>query len=649
MKPWVKQIVTIRSTRFYLGCFFATAAFALSLQFYDKPKAGLLFALMFVLTGAVTIPDNAIPQRYLSVVYVLWLVFTAFVTLALSQFCMNEGLPVYGLLPTVLGIVLIAGLFLISISVFIRIRVSTIIVASALLLFSCVNYFVCAFRGSALAPADILSIATAGNVAAEYSFRVPSPMFYAAILGVAYFFASYSLPPVRVIKRRKTRVCCLVAAAVCAALVWMGGMKITPLHWLNTGTVGNGFLLNFTVLFRETFPQKPRNYSPDEVTVIANGYNTRKEIHENTPDILVIMDESFADLGRIGEKINTDIPVTPFIDNLKENTLRGYSLSSVFGGGTPNSEYEFLTGNTFLFLPTGSIAYQQFIKEPSSSMASELKNRGYSTIAMHQYLSSSWMRASIWPLLGFDKCLFRDGFPQKDFLRNWGTDQEMFEKLAAVYEEHRETSKEPVFMFGVTIQNHGGYDYAESDFSPAVHLQGYSQDYPDVEQYLTCIHETDRAVQWLIQYFEQVDRNVVILFYGDHYPKLNESFIEEVHGKPFETLDEQMLQYEVPFFIWTNYESKPQEIELVSMNYLSGLLYQRAGLKLPTYRQYLEQVRQTIPACNAFGYYSLSEGSFLPLRNASGKEKQALLEYSYLEWNSLFDTENRNELLFPVN
>ena len=204
-----------------------------------------------------------------------------------------------------------------------------------------------------------------------------------------------------------------------------------------------------------------------------------------------------------------------------------------------------------------------------------------------------------------------------------------------------------MFMFAVTIQNHGGYEYAESDFVSTVHLQGYSQTYADVEQYLTCIHETDKAVEWLINYFEKVDQNVIVLFYGDHYPRLNESFFEEIHGGEFVSLDERMLQYEVPFFIWTNYETESKEMELISMNYLAGLLYQRAGLELPPYNQYLEHLRQEIPACNSLGYYSNDTDSFLELNEAQGNEKEALREYNWLVWNCLFDKDDRNTVFFP--
>ena len=42
--------------------------------------------------------------------------------------------------------------------------------------------------------------------------------------------------------------------------------------------------------------------------------------------------------------------------------------------------------------------------------------------------------------------------------------------------------------------------------------------YPDVNQYLSLIHESDSALEYLISYFEKVDDPVEIVFFGDHQP-----------------------------------------------------------------------------------------------------------------------------------
>ena len=195
MRTKIKQIVKIRSARFCLGCLFAAAAFAVSLLVYGKAKAGLFFAVLFLLAGAVKLPDSLISRRGLSVLYSVWLVFTAFVTLFFSQFCLNEVLPENGLLATSLGTLLILCLYLIPIVLTLKIRICATLVSAVLILFACLNYFVFLFRGSEIAPADLLSVTAAGNVAAEYSFRVPSAMFYSLTLSAVYFFASFALPP----------------------------------------------------------------------------------------------------------------------------------------------------------------------------------------------------------------------------------------------------------------------------------------------------------------------------------------------------------------------------------------------------------------------------------------------------------------------
>ena len=48
--------------------------------------------------------------------------------------------------------------------------------------------------------------------------------------------------------------------------------------------------------------------------------------------------------------------------SLDENTIRGNTYVSVFGGQTPNSEWEFLTNNSMAFMPYRTIPYQQYIR-----------------------------------------------------------------------------------------------------------------------------------------------------------------------------------------------------------------------------------------------------------------------------------------------
>ena len=84
--------------------------------------------------------------------------------------------------------------------------------------------------------------------------------------------------------------------------------------------------------------------------------------------------------------------------------------SSVKGGNTANTEFEFLTGLSMYFLPTGSIPYQQYIKSEVPSLASQLSSIGYTSVSMHPYYSKGWNRDTVYDDLGFEEKYFKDDF-----------------------------------------------------------------------------------------------------------------------------------------------------------------------------------------------------------------------------------------------
>ena len=63
-----------------------------------------------------------------------------------------------------------------------------------------------------------------------------------------------------------------------------------------------------------------------------------------------------------------------YFNSLEENTIRGNTYVSIFGGQTPNSEWEFLTNNSMAFMPYRTVPYQQYIRRPSYSLATTLKS-----------------------------------------------------------------------------------------------------------------------------------------------------------------------------------------------------------------------------------------------------------------------------------
>ena len=163
------------------------------------------------------------------------------------------------------------------------------------------------------------------------------------------------------------------------------------------------------------------------------------------------------------------------------------------------------------------------------------------------------------------------------------------------------------------------------------------------------MHESDKAIQNLITYFEHVDDPVEIVFFGDHQPSLNSAFYEMMNGKGLSNLTMEELEdlYKVPFFIWTNYDSTEKTVDITSLDFLSTMALEQAGIALPAYNQFMADMMEEVPAINSRGYYSKSQGAFLHLDEAEGEEAEWIQNYNILQYNSMFDKKNRSDLFFP--
>ena len=224
----------------------------------------------------------------------------------------------------------------------------------------------------------------------------------------------------------------------------------------------------------------------------------------------------------------------------------------------------------------------------------------------------------------------------------------MFEYIMKQMEE-KEQGK-PLFTFGITMQNHGNYYYSGDNFSHEIKLECPNGEYhAAAEQYVNLLPKTDAAMEYLITSLKEFPEDTVVLFFGDHFPSLENEFFEHINGGSFDNLDSKMLQYTVPFMIWANYDIEEKTDVYTSLNYLSVYLLEAAGLELSPYHSFLADAREVIPAINAHGYYSLEKEAFIPISEAEGQEADWIDNYSKVQYNNLFDNKHRNQLFFGIN
>lgn len=521
-----------------------------------------------------------------------------------------------------------------------------IIAHSGLLLLGFINYFVYMFRGNEFSFSDLRSIGTGLSVADNYRLRLEDRGAY-VLLATTLFFALVCRCRVSFVHRLHMRIMAVMGAVLCGIIVAANVYNVNTETWEQKGSYRNGYILNYVLGIRDSFISAPEGYSAEAVAKLEEAYKVKETsapLTDREPTIIVIMNESFADLGVLGE-LRTNMPLTPFYDSLYENTTKGYALSSVFGAKTPNSEWEFMTGNSMAFLPEGSVVYQQYINSTPTSIVSGLKGRGYTCVAMHPYYASGWSRNQVYPDLGYDEMHFIEDFDQTKLIRDYISDRELYEKVIERYENRKVNEK--LYLMGITMQNHGGYTETHENFPENYYKIGRS--YTDANQYFSLVHESDEALEYLISYFSEVDEPVEIVFFGDHQPSLNSSFYPILNGKGLSGLTEDELEklYMVPFFIWTNYDTPEETVEITSLNYLSTLTLEKAGMELFPYNKFLAEMMEVVPALNSRGYYSRTQGRYLHLDEAAGEEAAWLRRYEQLQYNSMFDKKGRSDVFFP--
>ena len=523
------------------------------------------------------------------------------------------------------------------------------------LAFGLTNHYVMAFRSTPFVPWDLLSARTAASVAQNYDFTPTPRMIVVTVLFVLLMVAVRILRKVPRIKlpiRLGSAVLC--GLALCLFVNTLQQETFQNKHYLYPFlftpaymTKVNGMAVTFAMDLAYVAVDKPEGYSAEEAQKTLEQYGNTDNVfaddEENTndsknrgedannkdlPNIIVIMDEAFSDLSVVGD-LETNEDYMPFMHKMQQgadHTITGYAQVSVCGGNTANSEFEFLTGNTMSFLPSGSIPYQQYITKDTPSLASYLASLGYETYAQHPYYASGWNREKVYPLIGFEHLNFIDDYANKTYVRKYVSDDADMQHIIDTY-ENKEDGK-PAFIFNVTMQNHGGYTDAFSDLSEDVHATNYNSEVLD--RYLSLIRLTDQSLEKLVDYFSNVDEKTVIVFFGDHQPSdAVAAQIQDSMLLPGESVPDEQLRkrYLVPYLVWANYDIDGATQQNTSLNYLSAEVLKAAGVPTDAYQNFLLDLQKSYPVMSAAGR-----------TDASDADENMLNTYKKLQYYNLFET-----------
>ncbi len=610
----------------------------------DYTITSILFILTFAsaLVGLFRLESEKRAIKVLTIIKsVLLGVLVIFVTFFMIEECSGTG--VFSIAGeywdfNLLILALIAGLVYLFCF---RIRISLTVLLVFALVAGLANGYVILFRGSPILPADLYLMKTAMQVSGGYDYTPTAGM----CIGISFFFIAIMMvwaikEPVMSRKKRLIGRGIFVIPYTVIAIIVMLSFKSevnANLYMLNLWQPVStyqrygstyGFGMNFIALQ----VQKPEGYSQDKVESILKDYTSDENTTEKKPNVIVVLCEGFSDLSVIGDfKTNEDY--LPYYRSLSENVIKGYAYSSVLGGTTADSEYELLTGNAITYLPAGTVPYQQYINKETLNFTRTLKTQGYSATALHPYNRNTYRREIVYPLLGFDEYQDKSFFDRPNILRYYIDDATDFNKIIDIY-ENRDTSK-PFYLYNVTMQNHSPYDLGKMDYNIDV-LDG---NYPQADEYLSCISATDSAMHILVDYFSKVKEPTYILFVGDHQPNLYDGFFEYLLGGEQSqwTLEQLQKRYTVPFFIWSNQDIEEKQVDAISLNYLSSYFLKEIGMPLTAYNKYLLDLYERYPVVNINGYMDQNK---VWHDTVELKQNEELNNYNMLVYNSVV---NNNE------
>lgn len=533
-----------------------------------------------------------------------------------------------------------------------------------------INRFMMQLREEPFTPADLMLGTEAANVVrlSELPFTpliIFSLVFWMLMSALLFFF----------VESRKYRWSVKAAGAVAAialfAVSHAGIYSNTGLYnsFKVTGSIysavnrfkSRGFMYSFLVRLSTFQSIKPENYSKEEAARILSEFEAPPYTVNNGayPHIIAVMGEAFYDIDRIeGIEFNKGFDPLANFNRIAEQAYTGRIVTNVFGGGTANTEFAFLTGHSMPIVPDMSSPYTLYLRRNTFSLARVLDKAGYGTMAFHPGDSWFYNRSNVYNYFGFHKEYFKKDMDIDNVEINYGyiSDTDTAEFALDRFNEHLLAKPgAPFFDFVVNIDNHGPYSKKDIG-NPEILKRTDTMDestYNNLNNYVNGLMRCDRALGYFVDFVRGMDEPVVFLFFSDHLPALGESS-SGYKALGFSIgrdggLDAYLNQYETPYFIWCNRAAEKLlkdsgitplkgSAPLISPNYLASELLEYIGINGGNYFNYLSELKRSLPVITD-RFYS-EDGEFT--ESLSEKSMRKIDQYRKLQYYMMMEKEAVN-------
>lgn len=469
-----------------------------------------------------------------------------------------------------------------------------------------VNFFMLKYRSFPLEYPDLFLAGEAGNMRKRYSYIPPRLyvrfLVLIVVIGVlAHFFLKS--PRRGFLWRAVLSIATVVTMVLGVQRFYLNDTKFSQIAPISHGNVWdktnryatNGFIYSFLNTLNKGEVLPPKGYDAAKAKANLKQYKDHNIPDNKKINVITIQLEAFQDFSKWSQ-IKIDPSVYAGLHQVEKMASSGELSTTIFGGGTVDTERKVLTG--YSVLPN--------LRQNTNAFPYYFRQQGYNTYFAHAGYAWFYNRQNIDRYLGFPENLFKENYYNAHVSpASVVPDSKVFDDL---YKHFEAKTKNGKYLFNqtVTYQNHGPYN-TTYEGQPLVEWQdGYNKaDYAIINNYLTGVKQTSDALLALVNKFKNSDKPVVLSFWGDHNPwggANNSTYKMLGINLDQGTQDGFRNFFNTPYVVYANDAAKkrlktqfPAQAPTISPMYLLPNIFKHAGWQGNQYMQVLNKMEKTIP------------------------------------------------------
>lgn len=479
---------------------------------------------------------------------------------------------------------------------------------------SVVNNAKMQLRNDNLLIEDITLIREAANVEVDYSSIINIFMIFCILAIICTFFALYIFIDRKKekIQDKKSNLISRIVKVTVLVIIGIAGFNTFYVSeyfydktinernfegamWTTRNKyISRGVIYSFLHSYTSMSIVPPAGYKEKEAEQKLFSYEYSNIDEDKKVNIISVMLESYNDLSKFEELNFAKNPYEKLYE-IEKISYSGELVTSIFGGGTIDTERKFLTGYTNL---------PNFRKQ-TNSYVRYFNEQGYYTEGSHPSYSWFYNRNLVNNNLGFEKYYFEDRYEP------YSGDGILFEEIFNLYKDYTTQNNNPYFSFNVTYQNHlpywngglNGDEYVEKLDSMT------DEEYNILNNYFWGVEDTNNKIYYLVEKLRKEEEPIVLILFGDHNPSLGEIYEKLGINFDFSTEEGCYNYYSTPYIIWANETAKQVlqndfigDGEKMSSNFLMNKFFELAGYDGNEYMKFSNEIKEKFSVINGEFY-----------------------------------------------